>query len=250
MKKGLLRDKIHIAPNYFNIFEYFEQMNKSYDEWFFKKVSDIIKVCGDECWERIGKGEIPIDEETEKKLESTLKGKELEDWRQKEFDCFMAYIQFNDLGVMHKAFFNSFIIYLFAEFEHILNTACMNYKNKFRPRLALQDISGKGIVRAFNYMEKVANITLPEKDIKDQLILIRDIRNVLVHSSGLTSNVNLKTRLKIFPNIEIGEISNSKKYELVIDNKFCEEAMGIIEDFLLQLVKNNNETFTHWSVIT
>lgn len=97
--------------------------------------------------------------------------------------------------------YSSFIVSWYSYMEHTLNRFCEDiYKNKGY-KITLKDMADKGIRRAKMYLIKVADITLIDNH-WNELALIGDIRNAIVHKSGnflineLRNNQTLKSYLK------------------------------------------------------
>lgn len=244
------KNKISVAPNFFNYNEYFEESNKSFSSWISRQISKIEKKYGQECMQRIQKGEIPLDEKVEKKLNKTLKGRDLKELREKELDCFLAFAHLNDLAVMQKAFYSSFLIYIFSECEYTLDSVCREYARKTKQEIGLKDISGSGIERSIKYLSKVAKFTIPDGGLKDKLFLMRDIRNCLAHSGAIINDTNPLSRLKKMEFVSLLKDDFSENYELFFDEKYCKHWIDIISKFLKLLVKYNTRYLWHWSVKT
>lgn len=242
----IILEKISVAPKFFLYHEYFDKLHKFFKNWISKESAKIARKYGSECMKRIDNNEIPIDEETELKMKKTLKGKDLKVWEKKEFNCFLAFVEINDIENHSKAFYYSFLIYIFSEFENIVNGICREYAYESRLNIRLNDIAGRGIERAITYMKKVAKFNLPEQKLISDIFLIRDIRNCLAHSGGEIDDNILLNRIKQNKLISVLNQDYSSKKEIRFNENYCKHAVDLIEKFLLTLVKNNPKYLWHW----
>ena len=70
-------------------------------------------------------------------------------------------------------------------FEHELDKLCKLYQYEKSFKLALSDISGKGIDRSASYLEKVAGLDIHKTSKEwNHIKKIQKIRNVIVHQDG------------------------------------------------------------------
>ena len=79
----------------------------------------------------------------------------------------------------------SALVTIWGYFEHELDKLCLLYQSEKSYKLALSDLTRKGIDRAVNYLQKVAGLD-PHKESKEwfQLKNIQKIRNIIVHKDG------------------------------------------------------------------
>lgn len=70
-------------------------------------------------------------------------------------------------------------------FEHELDKLCMLYQSEKSFKLALSDLSGKGIDRSTSYLEKVVDLDVHKTSKEwNHIKKIQKIRNVIVHQDG------------------------------------------------------------------
>lgn len=70
-------------------------------------------------------------------------------------------------------------------FEHELDKLCLLYQSEKGFKLALSDLSGKGVDRSTTYLEKVAGLNVHKESKEwDHIKKIQNIRNVIVHQNG------------------------------------------------------------------
>ncbi|MDO8524456.1 MAG: hypothetical protein Q7R99_02400 [bacterium] len=230
-RKDILK-KIFVAPHFFIYHEYFDMMQKFFENQTSKEVKQIKTKYGKNCLKRISKGEIPISKEEELRKEQVLSAKQFKRWNERETDCFLAYVELNDVASKSKAFYNSFIIFLFADFENILDDVCNQYFIKNNPVVSLKDVVGKGIERSLKYLEKVAGFDMPKDRLYSDLVLIRDIRNCLVHAGGETTDHSLIRRIKDSKYIFTFKCEYSSNQIIGFKREYCKYAVNLIENYL------------------
>jgi hypothetical protein len=137
-----------------------------------------------------------------------------------------------DLAAIFKEYFPSLqrrsaLLTVCSYFEHELDQLCLLYQSEKSFRLALSDLSGKGIDRSTSYLEKVAGLNVHKaspvwKDIKN----IQRIRNFIVHRGGRLRNHQGN------PAEDIAAVIKQMKYlsgddEIVLGKGFLSYAVGI-----------------------
>jgi len=134
----------------------------------------------------------------------------------------------------------SFFITCFSRLEYNLNNLCTNLQREHRYPEGLTDSKGKGIVRAKNYLKKVAKRKFPDNINEWEDILVYNIiRNVFAHNGGilnLKKGKNLKkveSYIKKYP--QLITIDHLKR--LTISAEFCPEVINTIEKFFSSLFK-------------
>ncbi len=95
-----------------------------------------------------------------------------------------------DLDGIFKEYFPSLqrrsaLLTLSGYFEHELDKLCSLYKSENSYSLSFSDLSGKGIDRAINYLEKVASLDVHKTSSEwNHIKSIQKIRNLIVHQDG------------------------------------------------------------------
>ena len=93
----------------------------------------------------------------------------------------------------------SALITVYSFFEHELHKLCLLFHREQKLRLAVKDLSGDGIERSADYLEKVVGLDL-QKDCKEwnAATRVREIRNTIVHRDGrlkdAQGNIPMKTK--------------------------------------------------------
>lgn len=128
---------------------------------------------------------------------------------------------------------SSALVSLYGFFENELNRLCELYKNSKPYKIGFKDLTGQGIDRAGNYLEKVASLDIKRsskqwKEIKK----IQEIRNLVVHSNG--SLVGLD-----------GSVINDKK-TIVEQTQFLtgESEVIVLEGYLTYVIDTFDNYFS------
>lgn len=165
--------------------------------------------------------------------------KKLSDEEQELYlDSFIDYK--DDIIKQNQILYSSFIITIFSFFEAELNKICERCGVGNKDKIMLKDFAGSGILRANIYMRKVCRITVPEKELWEELEKIKEVRDCLVHSGGevkLDSSLigYAKKNKKII--IKTDKISQKKNIETTKD--YCVFVNNIVGKYLLTLIKDN-----------
>ncbi len=124
---------------------------------------------------------------------------------------------------------NSLFISIFSFFENELNQLCNLYKIFFNSTISLEDISGKGIVKAKKYLEKVVGLNLDSLNTEWSILAnYKKIRNSLVHNDGKFKSLDELS--KILDNVP--EIEKSEDLFIYIKAKFLNNFLLLIEKYL------------------
>lgn len=120
-------------------------------------------------------------------------------------------------------------------FEYELDELCVLYQSEKSFKLALSDLSDKGIDRATNYLEKVAGIDTHKTSKEwNQIKKIQKIRNVIVHQDGkLYDHQGNPIKAAIDFVNEIDSLEGEK--EVIIKKGFLSYVVGIYKDYFKQL---------------
>jgi len=95
-----------------------------------------------------------------------------------------------DLATIFGEYFPSLqrrsaLLTVYGYFEHELDKLCSLYQSEKGFRLALSDLSGQGIDRSTNYLEKVAGLNVHKASQEwTRIKAIQTIRNVIAHRDG------------------------------------------------------------------
>jgi len=116
-------------------------------------------------------------------------------------------------------------------FEHELDQLCMLYQSEKSFKLALSDLSGKGIDRSTNYLEKVAGLDTHKTSSEwNHIKMIQKIRNVIVHQAGKLYD-NQGDPIKAAKNYINQMDSLDGEDEVVIKNGFLAHVVGIYKQY-------------------
>lgn len=241
------KDKISVAPHFFNYSEYFEELTRFFNNWEHKQIKRVEKKYGKKSIQRVINGKFPPSPDEEEKNRKTLKGNQLKKWEDTELKSMLAMANLNDITVQDKAFYNSFLLFIYSDFENILDGICNEYASKTNQDILLKDINGRGIERSNLYLSKVAKFKLPNQELCKDVFLLRDIRNCLVHAGGVTGSQDLITRVTKTNVVHILDIEYSQKKDIFIDEAYCSHSIGILTEYLMELVKKNDKFLWHWS---
>ncbi len=78
----------------------------------------------------------------------------------------------------------SILISCYSTFEYELLQVCKTIGNKNLFPITLNDLKGKGVFLAQAYLEKVAQVSIPDKDVAlPHIIAFNTVRNMIVHNN-------------------------------------------------------------------
>jgi len=170
-------------------------------------------------------------------MKKRLSARQYGRWRKDRLKCFLALVEVGDMGENSKSFYYSFFIYLVSYLEHIMNKVCQEYCKRYSFSLQLKDISGTGLNRALNYIEKVCKLNLPDKELVNKILLMRDIRNCLAHAGGEVSDPNLLKILLKERGVKIFDEYCGKTIDFT--SLYCSHGIKNIEKFIRTLIQKN-----------
>jgi len=136
----------------------------------------------------------------------------------------------------------SFFISLYSYCEDILNSHCYELQRMRNFTLSLKDLSGSGIIRAKNYLVKVAGVKFPNDKEWQEIQTYGKLRNCFVHNSGEISGLSesdakfLKQYASKHRHLEVQEFPPITVIE--IKKGFCEEAIKVIDSFSVKLIRS------------
>jgi hypothetical protein len=135
----------------------------------------------------------------------------------------------------------SLFLALYADCEMYLNYQCYELQRIKEFSLSLKDLSGSGIIRARNYLTKVAQINFPNGKEWQEIQTYGKLRNCFAHNDGELTNLSeseakfLKEYALNNPYLEVKEASVTY---IEIKKGFCEEALKIFDAFTVQLINS------------
>jgi len=141
-----------------------------------------------------------------------------------------------DLNELFKEYFPSLhrrsaLLTLWGFVEHELNHLCWLYQKEKSFQLSSHDLSGRGIVRSSNYLEKVVELKgLGISPEWDQLKKLQLIRNCIAHNDGKLSDRDGKVKNELVTAIKkVGFASGER--EIVLEEGFLSRAADICEAY-------------------
>lgn len=149
-----------------------------------------------------------------------------------------------ELDSYEQLLFKSFIIVLHSFIENYIFIVCNEIYRGKKPTFRHTDLKDSGILAGVRYINKVLNKNFPRKnEIKDDLNIIRYVRNCLVHANGSIEGFNNGNKIKEFSlkNPTLLTLSNNRisvnfgflKFIMSTNNELVTE----IRDHIVNLVK-------------
>jgi len=140
-------------------------------------------------------------------------------------------VLWNTISPSHDAFFQiqwrSEFLVIYSFFEHTLNQLCTEVKNRSKLILSIDDLHGKGIERAKNYLVKVGGVktTLFSSNDWEKVTLLGEIRNKIAHADGvvLKHEEKIYTKLKKIPHIKL-EYDLQENIEIMLSYEYVKQA--------------------------
>lgn len=124
---------------------------------------------------------------------------------------------------------HSLFISQYSLLETHINALCRILKRHKRSQVDVSDLAGAGIVRGKTYLEKVMNIDFPAAHHTwRNLLMYNQLRNVMVHANGETSETDNKKVIKYIISHPFLELSPLNRI-LVLGDFIREVASNIIE---------------------
>ncbi len=117
----------------------------------------------------------------------------LTDWGD---DYYFTYYQLDEVKIIQSTFRKSFLIACCSNFEYQLYNICKEEQKKKSLKLGINDLSGKGIEQAKNYLSKVIGVDISIDKSWQEVINIQKIRNKLVHNNGFLESEKRDTQIE------------------------------------------------------
>lgn len=138
----------------------------------------------------------------------------------------------------------SALITVFSFLENELDELCRLCQEEQSLKIAIKDISGKGIERATTYLDKIVGInTGRSAPIWRELTSIQKVRNIIVHQNGKLGSIQGERNAEI--DRFIGENPNlSGRDEVLILEGFLQQTLDKIDQYFKLLSKSIEERGT------
>jgi len=134
------------------------------------------------------------------------------------------------------------LLVIYAAFEHALDELCAIVKGRSGFTLSVDDLAGKGIVRARSYLSKVAGVHAPfETRAWNSAILLNKIRNAIAHQNGEIkfdpkNKGSLAYQVRSMPNIQLKQIVEGHEYtHIIVDADFVRDAIVTLKTVLTDI---------------
>ncbi len=125
----------------------------------------------------------------------------------------------------------SALLTIYGYFEHELDKLCMLYKSEKVFKLSLSDLSGKGIDRSTDYLEKVAEIDACKKTKEwNQIKIIQKIKNIIIHQDGKLKDSQGKPIKDVIDYINQMD-SLGGEGEVILKEGFLNHALSIFKEY-------------------
>ncbi|OGO30514.1 MAG: hypothetical protein A2Z29_11030 [Chloroflexi bacterium RBG_16_56_11] len=134
---------------------------------------------------------------------------------------------------------NSFFVSAISLLEYELNLLCSRLKKDYDIRINLSDFRGGTLEQIRKYLQN-ARLAFPLNNRNWQEINnYYKLRNCIVHVNGLVMELEHKDRINLIPYLKRkGLVSQDTiKQEIALTKSFCEEVIGTIQNFLIELEK-------------
>ncbi len=129
----------------------------------------------------------------------------------------------------------STLVSLYSFLENSLNKLCRNLCARHKYPVKLEDIKGEGIVRAKDYLEKLAKVDFsPLNGEWCNLLSLNRIRNCIVHCEGNIKSSNNTSKLKNIINNHTG-LSLRSDRDIRVEREYIDFCITKIEEFLDKL---------------
>lgn len=114
--------------------------------------------------------------------------------------------------------FQSFLLSLYSVVEASLDRYCSICQEQLSLKIKLEDFSDKGITRAISYLEKVIETENVKSDYRwGKMRVINDLRNDLIHSSGMVTSSKKVNAYKSELGVEVVDGKVYILYENIVD---------------------------------
>jgi hypothetical protein len=121
--------------------------------------------------------------------------------------------------------------------EHQLDELCLLYQNEKKFRLSFKDLSGSGLDRSTNYLEKVAGLQgLKASEEWDTLKALQRIRNLIAHCDGKLLDRPASPKSGILADMKkLGFLSGDA--EIIVDAGFLFEVVHTCGSYFKRIEK-------------
>lgn len=133
-----------------------------------------------------------------------------------------------------EIFTKSAIVSIYTYLEFLLDDFCKKVHKHEEMKISPKDFSGSGIFRSKLYLSKVVFINFDKVNSEwEEIIKFNEIRNFLVHSNGVASSSEAKT--KILKTID-GVVGVSlKRDHIKVSQSYIYKTLSTIEKFLKEI---------------
>jgi hypothetical protein len=134
---------------------------------------------------------------------------------------------------------NAQFLVVYASFEYALNFLCDLVRKRSSFNLSFKDLAGNGIVRAADYLKKVASVETPFQTKQWQrALLLGEIRNAIAHRNGeiayeVGNPKSLAVRTSKLKGLKLKQIiKNDPDAVIVLGPEFLEDAIADLKAVL------------------
>ena len=127
----------------------------------------------------------------------------------------------------------SFLITCYSYLETALIQECKIEKNIKSLHLDINDLKGKGIEQARNYLIKVAGIDFPSNEIWSEIMNFKDIRNFIVHNEGILNKSKKAEKIRGYIGRRQDIFIDGDK--IILSSDYCKHVINIIAEFFQNL---------------
>lgn len=185
-----------------------------------------------EAWEDFLKKEL---EKIETEIKETVPKNEEEefylDYLESELGRLLSY----DFPSIHR---NSFLVSCCSYLEERLHYFCKDLRDKHNLPLKERDLKGNALERAKKYFTKLGKIDIPDN--WEEIVIISDIRNCIVHKEGRIDSGNQKKDKKIQDYIDgRSDIKYDKNKKIILDKEYCVHVLDSIRILFEALYSNS-----------
>lgn len=155
----------------------------------------------------------------------------------------------HNLAEVYPAMFSATtFVSIFSYFEHEMVSFAQRLHKIRGYKVALKDMASQGIEQAAIYLDKICDIKGPKQITTwHEIKRLQDIRNVIVHRRGIlkekgapdANDAAIRQYLKDRTDILV-DAGNT----LVLTKDFCLHAIGVVRDYLLELIAKMPDTDT------
>lgn len=215
----------------------FNEMENYYEfmEGHLKKVIDDIEISIKEIKNKVGESLIDMGYDEDylaNKDENYLIG--LTDMG---VDYDHEYDYLDEVKIIQSTFRMSFLIACYSNFEYQLDNICKEEQKKKSLRLGINDLSGKGIEQAKNYLSKVIDVDISKDKSWQEVINIQKIRNTFVHNNGFLESKNRDKEIEKYIRLrpDLLSIVNNR---ITLSADYNKHVLKTFYNFLKNLILN------------